>query len=55
LNLVDEYQLWVHPVILGNGKPLFKELKNKFSLKLFSTKTFNSGVVSLHGAGVNKF
>jgi dihydrofolate reductase len=45
VNLVDEYQFWVHPVILGHGKPLFNKLKNNMSLKLVGQKVFSSGVV----------
>ena len=45
VNLVDEYQFWVHPVILGHGKPLFNKLKNNMSLKLIWQKAFSSGVV----------
>jgi dihydrofolate reductase len=48
LDLVDEYQLWVHPVILGKGKPLFRQLKDGFALKLLKSKTFKSGVVLLY-------
>lgn len=47
LGLVDEYQIWVHPVVIVRGKPLFKTLKNKPLLELFKTKTFRSGVVLL--------
>ena len=45
LGLVDEYQLCVHPVILGKGLPLFKNINESMSLKLLRTKTFDSGVV----------
>jgi dihydrofolate reductase len=48
LKLIDEYQIWIHPVLLGNGKPLFKDLQNKLSMELFKTKTFRSGVVKLY-------
>ncbi|XHR97744.1 dihydrofolate reductase family protein [Mucilaginibacter sp. UC70_90] len=44
-NLVDEYQFWIHPVILGNGKSLFKEVKNNLPLKLVLKKVFSSGVI----------
>lgn len=47
LGLIDEYQLLVHPVILGSGKPLFTGLNAKQNLKLIETKTFPTGVVLL--------
>ena len=46
--LIDEYWLLIHPVLLGKGKPLFKGLQRKLSLKLIEQKTFHSGVVALH-------
>jgi dihydrofolate reductase len=45
LNLIDEYQLCVHPVIAGKGLPLFKNINEKVMLKLANTKIFNSGAV----------
>jgi dihydrofolate reductase len=48
LNLIDEYQLCVHPVIAGSGLPLFKKLNDKAILKLQKTKTFNSGAIILY-------
>lgn len=48
LGLVDEYHMWVHPVLLGKGKPLFKNLPDRFTMKLYKTTTFSSGVVLLY-------
>ena len=45
--LVDEYHLLVHPIILGNGKPLFKAVRERHTLKLISTEVFKNGVVLL--------
>ena len=48
LNLIDEYQLCVHPVIAGSGLPLFKNINEKISLKLVKTKTFGFGAIILY-------
>jgi len=48
LNLVDEYQLCVHPVVAGKGLPLFKTISERIILKLLKTKTFGSGAVTLY-------
>jgi dihydrofolate reductase len=48
LNLIDEYLLWMHPVVLSKGKPLFRELPDKLHMKLMKLETFQSGVVVLY-------
>ena len=53
LGLIDEYQIVVHPVILGKGKLLLKDLDTRQKLKLIGTKTFNSGAVELSYARMN--
>jgi dihydrofolate reductase len=50
--LVDEYQVVVHPVILGGGTPLFPPLRERIALRLLDTRTFGSGVVCLRYAAV---
>lgn len=48
LNLINEYQLCVHPVILGSGLPLFKNINNTSILKLLKTKILGSGAIILY-------
>jgi dihydrofolate reductase len=45
--LIDEYQILVHPVVLGGGKRLFKDGSDRTDLRLVETKTFDTGVVLL--------
>lgn len=47
LGLVDEYRLSVHPIILGSGKPLFTDIKQRVNLQIVDTRTFSSGVVQM--------
>lgn len=47
LGLVDEFRLSVHPIILGEGKPLFIDIKQRVNLKLVETRRFSFGVVQL--------
>lgn len=48
LDLVDEYRLAVHPVIIGEGKPLFENIKDRHRLKLVEAKPHPSGVILLN-------
>lgn len=47
-DLIDEYRLFVHPVLIGRGKPLFRTADTRTALELAGTRTFGSGVVLLH-------
>jgi dihydrofolate reductase len=54
LNLIDELQLCVHPVILGKGLSLFENIRDRIVLKLLKTKTFGSGAVVNYYSPVKK-
>jgi dihydrofolate reductase len=47
MGLVDELWLSVHPILLGQGKPLFTGIDSRVSLTLLETKTYETGLVSL--------
>jgi dihydrofolate reductase len=47
LGLIDEYWLFLNPVILANGKPEFSGITRQVKLKLTGTKVFKGGVVRL--------
>ncbi len=48
LNLIDEFQLCVHPVITGSGLQLFENLNKRKIFKLTKTKTFSGSAVILY-------
>jgi dihydrofolate reductase len=48
LGLIDEYQLYVQPVVLGGGTSFFPPSETKVNLKLLDTRTFSNGTVMLH-------
>lgn len=47
LNLIDEYQLCIHPLVAGRGLPLFENVNDRRILKLTNTKIFQGGSVIL--------
>jgi dihydrofolate reductase len=47
-NLIDEYWLFVNPILLGEGIPVFSKIKQRVQLELVNEVRFNSGVVGLN-------
>jgi dihydrofolate reductase len=50
LDLIDEYRTYVHPVLIGAGRPMFTPVAATNDLRLVDTRTFGNGVVLLHHA-----
>ncbi|MEO7692991.1 MAG: dihydrofolate reductase family protein [Chryseolinea sp.] len=48
LNLIDEFQICIHPMIEGKGLPLFDKIKDRTIFKLLKTKIFGSGSIVLY-------
>jgi dihydrofolate reductase len=46
-DLIDEFRIYVHPVVIGRGKPLFQPADYWINLRLAETRTFGNGVVLL--------
>jgi dihydrofolate reductase len=46
--LIDEFWLFVNPIILGQGMPLFKNITGTTKFKFVESKTFGCGVIALH-------
>jgi dihydrofolate reductase len=47
-NLIDEFYLFINPVVIGNGKTIFKDLKEIRKFILIESIAFDSGTVLLH-------
>jgi dihydrofolate reductase len=48
LNLIDEFQICIHPMIEGKGLPLFDKIKDRTIFRLLKTKIFDSGAIVLY-------
>ena len=48
LDLVDEYQISIHPTVVGSGLQLFRNITERIDLKLLKTKSFDCGAVTLY-------
>ena len=52
-DLIDEYQLWLHPIVLGGGKRFFRDGGPMRTLRLVDTRTTGSGLVILTYGGAH--
>jgi len=48
LNLIDEFQLCIHPMVEGNGLPLFEDINDRIIFNLVRNKTFKNGAIILY-------
>jgi dihydrofolate reductase len=55
LDLIDEYWLYVYPILLGGGKPMFPDLPDRLNLRLLETRAFNRGAVLLRYERAGKY
>ena len=46
--LIDEFQIWVHPVFIQNGVPMLRNMEENIYLRFIRARTFSSGVVILY-------
>ncbi len=52
--LIDEYQMVVNPIVLGDGRTMFEGLKEKLNLKQTNSRTFGNGNVLLCYEPINQ-
>jgi dihydrofolate reductase len=48
IDLIDEFWIFINPIVFGTGIPLFNEMADKIKLKLLNTHTFSNGEIALH-------
>jgi dihydrofolate reductase len=48
LGLIDEYQLSIHPAVVGSGQRLFNDINDRVDLELINTKIFQCGAIALY-------
>lgn len=53
-NLIDEFQICIHPLIEGKGLQLFDQIKDRILLKLIKTKLLKSGAIVLYYEPIRK-
>ena len=54
LNLIDEFQLCIHPMVEGKGLSLFEDINDRIIFKLVKNKTFKNGAIILYYQPKNK-
>lgn len=47
-NLIDDYWIFINPILIGQGIPLFKDIREVIKLNLVKSEVFPSGVVCIH-------
>lgn len=52
-DLIDEFWVFVNPILVGKGTPLFKNVQQITKLQLVASKAFGCGVVCLHYKKIN--